>query len=99
MRIPFPLDDCTNAALFLLTILAAENVFCLVEPGTQSFSKFVNPYELIGFFAKTLTQGARPWISRTYAHWLLTDVEAEMRGIVYIPGHGDWVLVPRSTTP
>jgi polyprenyldihydroxybenzoate methyltransferase/3-demethylubiquinol 3-O-methyltransferase len=83
---------------YLLTILAAEMVFRLVEPGTHTFSKFVNPDELVGFFAKPLTQGARPWISRTYAHGLPTRVEAEVRGIVYVPWRGDWVLAPRSTT-
>jgi 2-polyprenyl-6-hydroxyphenyl methylase/3-demethylubiquinone-9 3-methyltransferase len=83
---------------YLLTILAAEKVFRLVEPGTHTFSKFVNPDELAGFFAKPLTQGARPWISRTYAHGLPTRVEAEVRGIVYVPWRGDWVLAPRSTT-
>ena len=83
---------------YLLTILAAEKVFRLVEPGTHTFSKFVNPDELVGFFAKPLTQGARPWISRTYAHGLPTRVEAEVRGIVYVPWRGDWVLAPRSTT-
>jgi 2-polyprenyl-6-hydroxyphenyl methylase/3-demethylubiquinone-9 3-methyltransferase len=84
---------------YLLTILAAEKVFRLVEPGTHTFSKFVNPDELVGFFVKPFTQGARPWISRTYAHGLPTRVEAEVRGIVYVPWRGDWVLAPRSSTP
>jgi 2-polyprenyl-6-hydroxyphenyl methylase/3-demethylubiquinone-9 3-methyltransferase len=79
--------------------LAAEKVFRLVEPGTHTYSKFVNPEELVGFFSKPLVPGARPWISRTYAHGLPTRVEAEVRGIVYLPWRGDWVLAPRATTP
>ncbi|KAI0291039.1 S-adenosyl-L-methionine-dependent methyltransferase [Multifurca ochricompacta] len=84
---------------YLLTIVAAEKVFRLVEPGTHTFSKFINPDELIGFFTKPLNEGGRPWISRTYAYGLPTRVEAEVRGIVYVPWRGDWVLAPRATTP
>ncbi|KAI0000829.1 S-adenosyl-L-methionine-dependent methyltransferase [Russula compacta] len=75
---------------YLLAIMAAEKVFRLVEPGTHTFSKFINPEELIRF---------HPWISRTYAHGLPTRVEAELRGIVYVPWRGDWVLAPRAMTP
>lgn len=84
---------------YFLTILAAEKMFRLVEPGTHTFSKFVNPEELVDFFTKPLMPGARPWISRTYAHGLPTRVEAEVRGIIYLPWQGDWVLAPRATTP
>ncbi|KAH9166722.1 ubiquinone biosynthesis O-methyltransferase [Lactarius sanguifluus] len=84
---------------YLLTIVAAEKLLGLVEPGTHTFSKFINPDELVGFFAKPLVPGARPWISRTYAHGLPTRTEAEVRGIVYVPWRGDWVLAPRATTP
>jgi 2-polyprenyl-6-hydroxyphenyl methylase/3-demethylubiquinone-9 3-methyltransferase len=84
---------------YLLTIVAAEKVFRLVEPGTHTFSKFVDPEELVGFFAKPLTPGAHPWISRTYAHGLPTRVEAEVRGLVYVPWRADWALMPRATTP
>ncbi|KAI9509127.1 S-adenosyl-L-methionine-dependent methyltransferase [Russula earlei] len=84
---------------YLLTIVAAEKAFRVVEPGTHTFSKFVDADELIGFFARPLARGARPWISRTYAHGLPTRAEAEVRGIAYIPWRGDWVLAPRATTP
>jgi polyprenyldihydroxybenzoate methyltransferase/3-demethylubiquinol 3-O-methyltransferase len=84
---------------YLLTIVAAEKLLRLVEPGTHTFSKFVNPDELVGFFAKSLAPGERPWISRTHAHGLPTRTEAEVRGIVYVPWRGDWVLAPRATTP
>ncbi|TFY74552.1 hypothetical protein EWM64_g9457, partial [Hericium alpestre] len=68
---------------YLLTIFAAENVLRLVAPGTHTYSKFVNPSELIDFFAKYPFSStalsspapssyaqlpARPWISQTYAH-------------------------------
>ncbi|KAI0272947.1 S-adenosyl-L-methionine-dependent methyltransferase [Russula aff. rugulosa BPL654] len=84
---------------YLLSIVAAEKVLRLVEPGTHTYSKFVTPGELIDFFTKPLTPGSRPWISRTYAHGLPTRLEAEVRGIVYVPWRGDWVLAPRATTP
>ncbi|KAH9057426.1 3-demethylubiquinone-9 3-methyltransferase [Lactarius vividus] len=84
---------------YLLTIVAAEKLLRLVERGTHTFSKFINPDELVGFFAKPLVPGARPWISRTYAHGLPTRTEAEVRGIMYVPWRGDWVLAPRATTP
>ena len=51
----------------------------------HTFSKFVNSGELVGFFVKAVTEGARPWISRTYVHGLPTHVEAEVRGVVYVP--------------
>jgi polyprenyldihydroxybenzoate methyltransferase/3-demethylubiquinol 3-O-methyltransferase len=79
--------------------VAAEKVVRLIEPGTHTFSKFVSPGELIDFFTKRPTPGAPPWISRTYAHSLPTRLEAEVRGIVYVPWRGDWVLAPRETTP
>src|SRR5258707_13868109 len=47
---------------YLLTIVAAEKVFRLVEPGTHTFSKFVNPEGLIDFFTKPLTPVVRPWV-------------------------------------
>ena len=84
---------------YLLTIVAAEKILRLVEPGTHTFSKYINPDELVDFFEKPLVPGARPWISRTYAHGLPTRTEAEVRGIVYVPWRGDWVLAPRATTP
>ncbi|KAH9970983.1 S-adenosyl-L-methionine-dependent methyltransferase [Lactifluus volemus] len=75
---------------YLLTIVAAEKVFRLIEPGTHTFSKIINPEEPVGFFTKPLEQGARPWISRTYAYGLPTRVEAELRGLAYVPWRGDW---------
>ncbi|KAI0258711.1 3-demethylubiquinone-9 3-methyltransferase [Gloeopeniophorella convolvens] len=84
---------------YLLTILAAEKILRLVEPGTHTHSKYVNPEELIGFFTKPLAEGAPPWISRTYAQGLPSRAEAEVRGIVYLPWRGDWVLAPRSAAP
>ncbi|KAI9440848.1 ubiquinone biosynthesis O-methyltransferase [Lactarius indigo] len=84
---------------YLLTIVAAEKLLRLVEPGTHTFSKYINPDELVGFFTKPLAPGAIPWISRTYAHGLPMRTEAEVRGIMYVPWRGDWVLAPRATTP
>ncbi|KAH9044023.1 3-demethylubiquinone-9 3-methyltransferase [Lactarius hengduanensis] len=85
--------------LFLSTVARTPLAYLLTIRGTHTFSKFINPDELVGFFAKPLVPGARPWISRTYAHGLPTRTEAEVRGIVYVPWRGDWVLAPRATTP
>jgi polyprenyldihydroxybenzoate methyltransferase/3-demethylubiquinol 3-O-methyltransferase len=53
----------------------------------------------VGFFVKAVTEGARPWISRTYAHGLPTHVEAEVGGIVYVPWRGEWRLALWPMTP
>ncbi|KAI0029954.1 S-adenosyl-L-methionine-dependent methyltransferase [Vararia minispora EC-137] len=84
---------------FALTILAAEKVLGLVEPGTHTFSKFINPSELVEFFQTDPSGSGRPWITRTHEHGLPTRTEAEVRGIWYEPWGGDWRLMPRGTTP
>ncbi len=97
---PFPLNDCTNAALL-------SQYLGPWQPRTRSalsslahtFSKFVNSDELVGFFIKAVTEGARPWISRTYAYGLPTHVEAEVRGVVYVSWRGEWGLALWPMTP
>jgi len=90
---------------YLLTILAAEHVFRLVTPGTHTHGKFIKPSELVEFFAKPFAASRaaesdlrplqrRPWISRLY-HGMPTRQEAEVRGMVYVPWKGEWVLAPR----
>ncbi|OAX37956.1 ubiquinone biosynthesis O-methyltransferase [Rhizopogon vinicolor AM-OR11-026] len=101
---------------YFLTILAAEHILHEVAVGTHTYSKFIDPSELISFFQSyrpspsspgtptdsgDMGSGAspRPWITRTYAHGLPTRLEAEVRGIVYIPWTGEWKLMSRSSTP
>ncbi|THH17780.1 hypothetical protein EW146_g3105 [Bondarzewia mesenterica] len=84
---------------YLLTIFAAEKFLRLVEPGTHTLSKFINPSELVDFFRNLRTPGGQPWISRTYEHGLPTRTEAEVRGILYLPWKGEWVVTPRVATP
>ncbi|KAJ1306728.1 hypothetical protein OPQ81_007717 [Rhizoctonia solani] len=48
---------------YFLTVLMAERVLGLVEPGTHTHSKYVNPSELIAFFRD---DPQLRWISRTY---------------------------------
>jgi len=80
---------------YLLTIFAAEHVLRIVTPGTHTHSKYVNPSELMEFFCKPLTPSAsRPWISRLY-DGAPTRSEAEVRGMMYVPWTGEWVLAPR----
>ncbi|KAJ8586755.1 ubiquinone biosynthesis O-methyltransferase [Rhizopogon salebrosus TDB-379] len=101
---------------YFLTIVAAEHILREVAVGTHTFSKYIDPSELISFFQNyrpspsspstptnlgDIDSGVppRPWITRTYAHGLPTRLEAEVRGIVYIPWTGEWKLMPRSSTP
>jgi polyprenyldihydroxybenzoate methyltransferase/3-demethylubiquinol 3-O-methyltransferase len=92
---------------YVLTILAAEHIFRKVTPGTHTFSKFVKPSELVSFFQEypnrdvcstNIAPPSRPWITRTYDHGLPARTEAEIRGIVYVPWKGEWVLTPRELT-
>ncbi|KAG8721402.1 Hexaprenyldihydroxybenzoate methyltransferase, mitochondrial [Ceratobasidium sp. 394] len=95
---------------YFLSILMAEHVLGLVERGTHTHSKFINPSELVAFFRDDLG-----WISRTFGGsvgeldvpgWLgfgrpggpvgaPTRTEAEVRGIAYVPWKGTWELLPR----
>ncbi|KLO12722.1 3-demethylubiquinone-9 3-methyltransferase [Schizopora paradoxa] len=75
---------------YLLTIFAAEHVLRLVSPGTHTHSKFVNPSELLDFFTKS----PQAWISRLYGG-SPSRHQAEIRGLVYLPWKGSWVLAPR----
>ncbi|KAF9240660.1 S-adenosyl-L-methionine-dependent methyltransferase [Melanogaster broomeanus] len=89
---------------YFLTILAAEHVLRKVAVGTHTYSKFINPSELVSFFQNYSSPSphpelpSRPWISRTYSHGLPTRTEAEVRGLLYVPWSGDWKLMPRSAT-
>ncbi|KAI0315038.1 S-adenosyl-L-methionine-dependent methyltransferase [Amylostereum chailletii] len=83
---------------YILTIFAAEKVLRLVEPGTHTHSKYVNPSEMIAFFQKSPRDG-RPWITRLYENGLPTRTEAEVRGIIYLPWKGDWKLMSRAASP
>ncbi|KDQ61694.1 hypothetical protein JAAARDRAFT_150588 [Jaapia argillacea MUCL 33604] len=85
---------------YFLTIFMAEQVLQKVTSGTHTHAKYVNPSELISFFQKyrkpsVAGESGRPWISRTYEHGLPTRTEAEVRGMVYVPWRGEWVLAPR----
>jgi polyprenyldihydroxybenzoate methyltransferase/3-demethylubiquinol 3-O-methyltransferase len=84
---------------YFLTIFAAEKILRLVEPGTHTFSKYINPSELVAFFQKDPTGGPTPWITQTGEFGLPTRAEGEVKGIIYEPWRGDWRLMPRSATP
>ncbi|KAF8845102.1 ubiquinone biosynthesis O-methyltransferase [Paxillus ammoniavirescens] len=89
---------------YFLTILAAEYVLRKVTVGTHTYSKFINPSELVSFFQNHFSpppnpeDPRRPWITRTYSHGLPSRTEGEVRGLVYVPWSGDWKLMPRSAT-
>lgn len=87
---------------YLLTILAAEHVLRLVTPGTHTYSKYINPDEVLEFFEEYQSPSSpdssapgKPWISHLY-NGLPSRTEAETRGMIYLPWKGEWVLVPRS---
>ncbi|EGN96791.1 hypothetical protein SERLA73DRAFT_184951 [Serpula lacrymans var. lacrymans S7.3] len=95
---------------YFLTIFTAEYLLRKVSIGTHTYSKFVNPSEIVSFFqsyrsplltshdAPDSSSFGRPWITRTYDHGLPTRTEAEVRGMIYVPWKGEWVLMPRSST-
>ncbi|KAI0077700.1 ubiquinone biosynthesis O-methyltransferase [Panus rudis PR-1116 ss-1] len=93
---------------YLLTIFAAEKLLRFVEPGTHTYDKYVNPDELLRYFnnyrspastaeasVPTNLRSGQPWISRLYSG-RPSRVEAEIRGMLYVPWNGQWVLAPRN---
>lgn len=80
---------------YLLTIFAAEDALRLVARGTHTYSKFVRPEELETFFReyRSPSGDARPWITGPGAP---RRTEAEVRGMVYLPWEGGWLLASRT---
>lgn len=84
---------------YFLTILMAEHVLRKVTTGTHTHSKFINPSELISYFQSYKSAGSpQTWINRTYERGQPQRTEAEVRGMVYVPWNGEWVLTPRGAT-
>ncbi|RPD57524.1 ubiquinone biosynthesis O-methyltransferase [Lentinus tigrinus ALCF2SS1-7] len=81
---------------YFLTIFAAEQALRLVSPGTHTWSKYINPEEMTDFFLQhdSIPASSRPWISRLYGG-APARIEAEIRGMIYLPWKGEWTLVPR----
>ena len=90
---------------YFLTILSAEKILHLVEPGTHTYSKYITPSELISFFRNYQsppsdpnskeTSKPKPWISTPPAPYTPLRTQAETRGIIYLPWNSEWVLAPR----
>ena len=88
---------------YLLTIIAAEYILGQVARGTHTYSKFINPAELTAFFQKYSSPSGvggngSTWITDTYTGGLPRRTEAEVRGLIYKPWSGEWVIMPRSAT-
>jgi polyprenyldihydroxybenzoate methyltransferase/3-demethylubiquinol 3-O-methyltransferase len=91
---------------YLATIVAAERVLGVVSPGTHTFAKYINPSELVDFFAAHRSApDARPWISAVHAYnqsvlpsSAPSRHEAEVRGMLFQPWSGEWTLAPRSAS-
>ncbi|TFK29638.1 ubiquinone biosynthesis O-methyltransferase [Coprinopsis marcescibilis] len=82
-----------------LTILMAEHVLRKVSVGTHTYSKFVNPEELLDFF-KRYPKGS----PGDYQKWISSDAttyiprhQAEIRGLIYNPFSASWSLGPRNS--
>ncbi|RDB27557.1 Ubiquinone biosynthesis O-methyltransferase [Hypsizygus marmoreus] len=95
---------------YFLTILLAEDILRRVSQGTHTYSKFVNPSELVSFFQKYCSpsstqsesleasgtsQLSSPWISPHASPNAPTRTEAEVRGLIYNPLRARWILAPR----
>ncbi|EAU90445.1 3-demethylubiquinone-9 3-methyltransferase [Coprinopsis cinerea okayama7 len=82
---------------YTLTILMAEHVLGKVSKGTHTWSKYVNPDELVEFF-KNYPEGApkdQKWISPDASTYLPRH-QAELKGLIYNPLSGNWSLGPRN---
>lgn len=86
---------------YFLTIFAAEKLLGIVEPGTHTYSKYINPSELVSFFSEyrgrtpdAAQEAVRPWISKVIGDRPIR-VEGEVRGMIYVPWNGEWTLAPR----
>lgn len=70
---------------YFLTIFMAEKVLGKVSQGTHTYSKYINPSELVEHFQ------TRGWITSDVP----TRTQAEVRGMVYNPLSAKWSLAPR----
>ncbi|KAF8517894.1 S-adenosyl-L-methionine-dependent methyltransferase [Hysterangium stoloniferum] len=71
---------------YFLTIFMAEHVLKKVTLGTHTYDKFVNSEELVSFFRDDMA-----WFKHNYGR-----LEAEVRGLIYIPWEGRWMLAGRN---
>jgi 2-polyprenyl-6-hydroxyphenyl methylase/3-demethylubiquinone-9 3-methyltransferase len=83
---------------YALTILFAEHISGKVSKGTHTFSKYVNPEELLDFFKDyppNPEEGAK-WIEPS-AQTYIPRHQAEVRGLIYNPLSASWSLGPRNS--
>lgn len=64
----------------------AEQVLREVPPGTHNYDKFINSEELISFFREEMG-----WFTGIPGR-----LEAEVRGIIYLPWSDEWTLAERN---
>lgn len=72
----------------------AENVLRKVARGTHTHAKFIRPEELTDFF-RAYPSPELPWVDARQGS--PTRTQAEVRGLVYNPLGGGWILTPRGT--
>jgi len=75
---------------YALTILVAEDLLGIVTKGTHTWSKYVNPEELVDYFKK---QG---WINPEATTYLPRH-QVEVKGLLHNPLSGNWSLGPRNS--
>ncbi|KAL1747633.1 S-adenosyl-L-methionine-dependent methyltransferase [Schizophyllum fasciatum] len=77
---------------YFLTIFMAESVLGKVSQGTHTYSKYINPSELMAHFQEVSPQ----WIKKGWVGSSLPmRMQAETRGMIYNPLSGRWSLAPR----
>ncbi|KAF5328893.1 hypothetical protein D9611_014261 [Ephemerocybe angulata] len=82
---------------YALTILFAEHISGKVSKGTHTYSKYINPEELIDFFKNhPESNPAQKWISPEATSYLPRH-QAELKGLIYNPLQGGWFLAPRNS--
>ncbi|KAJ2936968.1 hypothetical protein H1R20_g150, partial [Candolleomyces eurysporus] len=81
---------------YALTILFAEHISGKVSKGTHTFSKYVNPDELLDFFKEYPPNEHQKWIEPS-AKTYIPRHQAEVRGLIYNPLSASWILAPRNS--
>lgn len=92
---------------YFLTIFLAEDMLRVVTPGTHRHSQYIHPFEMVDFFRSL---GWIPGERDVLAHRPLLPngtpiaplpprLQYETRGTMYVPGLGQWILVPPSAVP
>lgn len=92
---------------YFLTIFLAEDMLRVVTPGTHRHSQYIHPFEMVDFFrslgwipGERDVLADRPLLPNgTPIAPLPPRLQYETRGTMYVPGLGQWILVPPRAVP